>query len=170
MDKPDTPKLGPIARADLHANLKKQVTTTIEAGAKVLFGDEEQLKEASGVEGKGNFFSPMVLEGITKENPGFHIEFFGPVFVLYKVANDDEAVAIANGVEYGLGGAVYSKDEERAEKIAMEVDTGSMTVNAPFMPHFSLPFGGTKSSGYGREGGAVGYHEFTNIKTVAIPQ
>ena len=165
----ETRTLGPIARSDLHEGLKKQVLKTIEAGAKVLFGDVDQLNEPSGVEGKGNFFSPIVLEGITKENPGFHWEFFGPVFALYKVENQEEAVELANAVEYGLGGAIFSKNEERAEQVALEVDTGSMTINAPFMPNFSLPFGGTKSSGYGREGGIYGFHEFTNIKSVAIP-
>ncbi len=72
-------------------------------------------------------------------------------------------------MEYGLGGAVYSKDEGRAERVAMEVETGSMYVNAPFTGSFFLPFGGTKQSGYGREGGVEGFREFTNIKTVAIP-
>ena len=67
--------------------MKQQVLKTIEAGAKVVFGDVDQLKEPSGVEGKGNFFSPIVLEGITKDNPGFSWEFFGPVFALYKVEN-----------------------------------------------------------------------------------
>ena len=165
----ETAQLGPIARADLHDGLKKQVLKTIEAGAKVAFGDIDQLNEPSGVEGKGNFFSPIVLEGVTKENPGFFWEFFGPVFVLYQVENQEEAVQLANAVEYGLGGAVFSKSEERAEQVAMEVETGSMTINAPFFPHFSLPFGGTKSSGYGRDGGAHGFQEFTNIKSVAIP-
>ena len=83
----ETQPLGPIARADLHEGLKKQVLKTIEAGAKVLYGDVDQLNEPSGVEGKGNFFSPIVLEGITKENPGYFWEFFGPVFALYQVEN-----------------------------------------------------------------------------------
>ena len=165
----DSPaKLGPMARSDLLAGLKKQVQETIDAGAKVVFGDTEQLKEQQA-EGQGNYFSPVVLEGVAPSNPGFHYEFFGPVFVLYRVEGDKEAVSLANSVEYGLGGAVFSQDEERAQKVAMEVETGSMTINAPFFPNFALPFGGTKASGYGREGGLHGFHEFTNAKTVAIP-
>ena len=91
------------------------------------------------------------------------------MFTLYKAASQEEIIAIANGVDYGLGGSIYSKDEERAQQVAMEVETGSITINAPFYPNCNLPFGGTKSSGYGREGGLHGFHEFTNIKSVAIP-
>ncbi len=162
-------KLGPIARIDLLDSLKKQVLQTIESGASVVFGDVEQLKEPSGGEGKGNFFSPMILEGVSKENPGYNIEFFGPVFVLYSAENEEEAVGIANGVDFGLGGAIFSKDEDRAEKLAMEIETGSVSINAPFFPHQGLPFGGTKQSGMGREGGVLGFREFTNIKTIATP-
>ena len=90
--------------------MKKQVLKTIEAGAKVLYGNIDQLNELSGVEGNGNFFSPIVLEEITKDNPGFHWEFFGPVFSLYKVENEEEAIKLANAVEYGLGGAIFSKN------------------------------------------------------------
>ncbi len=146
------------------------MTATIEAGATVCYGNVEQLKEPSGAEGTGNYFSPMVLENIKKDNIGYSTEFFGPVFQLYCVDSVEDAINLANDVEYGLGGHVFSKSEERAEKVALEVETGTMFINGLFFPHKALPFGGVKSSGHGRELGPDGFHEFTNIKTVAIPQ
>ena len=111
--------IGPIARMDLLDHLKKQVKIALEHGAKAFHGDVAQLDAPSDAEGKGYYFSPVFIENITPENPAYHFEFFGPVFSLFKVKSEEEAVALANDVDYGLGGAVFSKDEERAKKVAL---------------------------------------------------
>lgn len=162
-------KLGPLARQDLFEGLKKQVRDTLEGGATVGYGNADQLKEGVA-EGAGNFLAPMIIENIKKGNPGYSTEFFGPIFQMYCVESEEEAVALANDVEYGLGGHVFSGDEARGEKVALEIDTGTMFINGFFFPTKELPFGGTKCSGYGREMGPEAFTEFTNAKTVAIPQ
>lgn len=111
----------------------------------------------------------MFIEGIDEKNPAYHIEFFGPVFSLYKVDSAEEAIRLANDVEYGLGGAVFSKDEEKAREVALQIETGMVFINDFTKSHWALPFGGTKASGYGRECGKAGLLEFTNNKTLAIP-
>ena len=92
----------------------------------------------------------------------FHEELFGPVAVVYKVSDDDEAVRLANAVDYGLGGSVWSSDEERAIEVASRLEVGMTNVNAPASEAADMPFGGTKRSGFGRELGPLGIEEFVN--------
>lgn len=134
----------------------------------MIFGNKEQLTLGLPQSGFANCFDPVVLEGITHSNPGYSMEFFGPVISLYSFDSDQEAINLANSIPYGLGGAVFSANVGRAENVALELETGNVQINGMFIPHFSMPFGGTKDSGHGRQGGTCGFREFTNIKSISI--
>jgi succinate-semialdehyde dehydrogenase/glutarate-semialdehyde dehydrogenase len=103
-----------------------------------------------------------VLTGITKDMRAYSEELFGPVAVVYSVGSDDEALALANDTTYGLGGAVFSTDADRARKLAQRLDVGMSNVNSPAGEGAEVPFGGTKRSGFGRELGPLGMDEFVN--------
>src|SRR5690348_6513415 len=109
-----------------------------------------------------NLLAPAVLTGVTPEMRAYREELFGPVAVVYKVGTDDEAVQLANAVDFGLGGAVWSTNEERAIKVAEQLEVGMANVNTPAGEGADLPFGGTKRSGFGRELGPLGIDEFVN--------
>ena len=114
---------------------------------------------AGGVLGEGPaaYYSPAVLTGITQEMRAYREELFGPVAVVYKVSSDDEALALANDTAYGLGGAVFSTDPERATKVAQRLEVGMSNVNTPAGEGAEVPFGGVKRSGFGRELGPLGH-------------
>jgi succinate-semialdehyde dehydrogenase/glutarate-semialdehyde dehydrogenase len=109
-----------------------------------------------------------VLTGITKEMRAYREELFGPVAVVYPVTSDEEALALANDTTYGLGGAVFSKDTERARKIAERLEVGMSNVNTPAGEGAEVPFGGVKRSGFGRELGPLGMDEFVNKRMFFI--
>jgi succinate-semialdehyde dehydrogenase/glutarate-semialdehyde dehydrogenase len=111
---------------------------------------------------KGAYYSPAVLTGVTPDMRAYREELFGPVAVVYKVSSDDESVDLANAVDYGLGGAVFSSDEQRAVAVARRLEVGMANVNTPAGEGADLPFGGTKRSGFGRELGPLGIDEFLN--------
>ena len=100
----------------------------------------------------------------------YNEELFGPVAVVYKVSDDDEAVNLANVVDFGLGGAVWSADEERATRVAEQLEVGMANVNTPAGEGADLPFGGTKRSGFGRELGPLGIDEFVNKRLFYVEQ
>ena len=110
----------------------------------------------------GAYLSPGVLTGVTPAMRAYTEELFGPIAVVYRVGSDDEAVELANAVEYGLGGSVWSRDEARAIAVAQRLDVGMANVNTPAGEAADLPFGGTKRSGFGRELGPLGIEEFLN--------
>ncbi|MCC3282377.1 NAD-dependent succinate-semialdehyde dehydrogenase [Arthrobacter caoxuetaonis] len=112
-------------------------------------------------EGPSAYLAPAVLTGITPEMRAYREELFGPVAVVYKVGSDEEAVKLANDSDYGLGGAVFSTDEERARKVAQQLEVGMANVNG-VGEGADIPFGGVKRSGYGRELGPLGMDEFVN--------
>lgn len=134
----------------------------------MIFGNPKQLAPGLPKSGNANAFEPIVLEGITPSNPGYSAEFFGPVIGLYSFDTDQEAIDLANSIPYGLGGAVFSTNVDRAQKVALELETGNVQINGMFVPIFEMPFGGTKDSGNGRQGGVTGFREFTNIKSIMI--
>ena len=117
---------------------------------------------AGGTLGEGAYFAPAVLTNVTPEMRAFSEELFGPVAVVYKVRSDEEAVELANAVDFGLGGAVFSTDEDRAIAVARQLEVGMANVNTPAGEGADLPFGGTKRSGFGRELGPLGIDEFIN--------
>lgn len=114
------------------------------------------------------YFAPAVLTGVTPNMRAYSEEIFGPVAVVYKVASDQEAIELANDSAYGLGGAVFSTDTERARKLAERLDVGMSSVNVHSAERAELPFGGVKRSGFGRELGPLGMDEFVNKRLLYI--
>ena len=154
--------LGPMSRADLRDELHEQVQRSIDGGARCLTGGKIP-------EGKGAFYSPTILTDVKKGMAAYSQEMFGPVAAIIPAKDDEDAIRIANDSVFGLGGAVFSKDIARAEKIARErVESGACFVNMMVRSDPRLPFGGIKESGYGRELSAFGLHEFVNIKTIVV--
>lgn len=154
--------IGPMARKDLREKLHEQVTESIEAGATIVCGCEIPDK-------KGFFYPASILENVTPNMPAYDDELFGPVASLIKAKDDKDAMRIANDSRYGLGGGIFSKNEEYAVDLAIKYfDTGMVNINGYNLSQVNLPFGGVKSSGYGREHGGFGIKEFVNIKSVMI--
>ncbi|MDT5150199.1 MAG: succinate-semialdehyde dehydrogenase / glutarate-semialdehyde dehydrogenase [Mycobacterium sp.] len=145
----------PLSSRRAAETLHEQVQDAVAKGATLHTG---------GVLGEGPaaYYSPAVLTGITPEMRAYREELFGPVAVVYSVADDDEALTLANDSDYGLGGAVFSTDTKRAEKIAQRLESGMSNVNTPANEGQEVPFGGVKRSGFGRELGPLGMDEFAN--------
>jgi succinate-semialdehyde dehydrogenase/glutarate-semialdehyde dehydrogenase len=154
--------VGPLARADLRDNLSRQVEESVAAGARLLLGGDVP-------EGPGFFYPPTVLTDVGPGMPAYDEETFGPVASIIPVADEAEAVRVANDTPYGLGAAVYTADVERGERIAAEqIEAGCCFVNDFSRSDPRLPFGGIKNSGYGRELSDHAIREFVNVKTVWI--
>ncbi|MFK0007801.1 NAD-dependent succinate-semialdehyde dehydrogenase [Paenarthrobacter sp. NPDC090520] len=149
----------PMASRAAAQQLAEQLQDAVRKGATLQVGGELATDSTA-------FFSPAVLTGVTPAMRAYHEELFGPVLVVYKVGNDDEAVVLANDTKYGLGGAVFSQDPERAKQVATDLVTGMVFANASSAEMPQLPFGGVKSSGYGRELGPLGVLEFSNQRLV----
>lgn len=117
---------------------------------------------------QGAFVQPTILTNVTSDNPAYYWEFFGPVSMILRASDEDEAVDIANDSPFGLGGSVFTKDEQRGEQVAHRISTGMVFVNHPTMVKADLPFGGIRNSGYGRELLGLGLKEFVNHKLVDV--
>ena len=159
MDKNTT--LGPLSTEGALVKLVDQVKRAVAKGATLVMGGQR-------IDRTGAFMQPTILADIKPGNPAFREEFFGPVALFFRVKNEDEAVALANDSEFGLGGAVFTKDVARGKRLASRVDTGMMFVNHPTCTTADLPFGGIKNSGYGRELSSLGIQEFVNKKLVRV--
>jgi succinate-semialdehyde dehydrogenase/glutarate-semialdehyde dehydrogenase len=109
---------------------------------------------------------PTILTNVSRENPAFHQEFFGPVALVFQARDEEEAISLANDSPFGLGGSVYSADVERAKGFASRLETGMVFINYPFMSAPELPFSGIKRSGFGTELSELGIREFVNRKLV----
>ena len=154
--------VGPQARVDLRDQLHEQVQKSIENGASLLLGGEKP-------EGDGAYYPVSILANVKPGMPAYSEELFGPVASIIKVKDEKEAVKVANDSHYGLGASVYSENVDKAERIAAkELEAGCCFVNDFVKSDPRLPFGGIKNSGYGRELGLYGIHEFVNTKTVYI--
>lgn len=153
--------LGPLSSKDAVETLTKQVEEAVKNGATLHYGGKP-------VDHKGNFFEPTILTNITRDNPAYFEEFFGPVAQIYVVKNDDEAVKLANDSHYGLGGAIFSQNIERAKGLASRIETGMVYINSLTDTAPELPFGGVKRSGFGRELSDLGIKEFVNQKLVVV--
>jgi succinate-semialdehyde dehydrogenase/glutarate-semialdehyde dehydrogenase len=156
-----TTDYGPMAREDLANELLRQVRKTVTQGAKVLLGADRPDRE-------GAFFNATVLTDVPKGSPAYAQELFGPVAAVFAVADEDEAVRLANDSPYGLGGSVWTQDVEKGKALAQRIDSGAVYVNKMMASHPAVPFGGVKRSGYGRELSYLGIREFTNQKTVWV--
>ncbi|MDX1761262.1 MAG: NAD-dependent succinate-semialdehyde dehydrogenase [Christiangramia sp.] len=152
--------IGPMARKDLREELHEQVEESVKKGAKVLCGGKMP-------EGDGFFYPATVLDNLEPGMPAYDDELFGPVASLIKAKDADDAMRIANSSRFGLGGGIFSKDEKKAMDLAKyHFDTGMVFINSFGLAKPNMPFGGVKDSGYGREHGGFGLHEFVNTKAV----
>lgn len=158
---PDT-EIGPQARADLRDELHDQVRRSIEKGAVCILGGEIP-------PGNNAYYPATILTNVTHEVPSYSEELFGPVASIITAKDEADAIRIANDSVFGLGSAVFTRDIAKGERIAAtELEAGSSYVNAQVRSIPELPFGGVKTSGFGRELGEFGIREFVNIKTVYI--
>src|SRR3984893_9170903 len=153
--------MGPMARVDLRDSLHKQVEGSIAKGARVLCGGKKP-------DGKGAFYTPTVLSGVTQGMPAFDEETFGPVAAIIRVPDIKAAVAAANASEFGLSGNVWTKDVDAARKIARDLYTGGVFINGFTASNPRVPVRGAQNSGYGRELSHFGLHAFVNPQTVWI--
>jgi succinate-semialdehyde dehydrogenase/glutarate-semialdehyde dehydrogenase len=154
-------EVGPLARADLLAELAGQVARAVERGAKLVCG-------GARVPRRGFFFAPTLLAELDAASPVLVEETFGPVAALVRVRSEDEAVAVANASRFGLGASLWSGDAARAEALAPRIEAGCVAVNGILKSDPRLPFGGIKDSGFGRELAAFGIREFVNVKSVWV--
>ena len=159
MDKATT--LGPLSTEAALVKLVGQVKQAVDKGATLVMGGKR-------IDRPGAFMEPTILADIKPGNPAFREEFFGPVALFFRVKNEEEAVALANNSEFGLGGAVFTKDVARGKRLASRIDTGMMFVNHPTWTAPDLPFGGIMNSGYGRELSSLGIQEFVNKTLVRV--
>ena len=139
----------------------EQVQKTIAAGAKLLTGGNR-------IAGPGFFYEPTVLVNVPKDSPAYREEVFGPVASIFRVRDSAEAIELANDHMFGLGASVWTNDPQEQEVFASELETGMVFFNTMVASDPRVPFGGVKRSGFGRELGAVGIREFTNMKTIWI--
>jgi len=154
-------EIGPLARRDLRDGLHRQVADSVARGARAILGGEVPA-------GPGAYYPPTVLTDVGPGMPAYDEELFGPVAAILRARDEDDAIRMANDTPFGLGAAVFTRDAERGERVAREIDAGSVYVNAQVASDPRLPFGGIKASGYGRELGAYGIKEFTNAKTILV--
>jgi len=152
-------QVGPVASERGRADLEELVADAVEHGATVLCGGERP-------DGPGWYYPPTVLAGISPEMRVHHEETFGPVATLYRAADLDEAVAIANDSPFGLSSNVWTRDEAEVDRFVRDLEAGAVYVNGMTASHPAFPFGGIKRSGYGRELAGHGIREFCNITTV----
>jgi len=158
----DDAQIGPMARVDLRDELHEQVERSVAEGAVIVTG-------GSLPDGPGAFYPPTILSNVQPGMAAYHEEMFGPVASIITVTNEDEAIAVANSSRFGLGGSVFTRDQDRGERIARDrIEAGSCFVNAFVASDPRLPFGGVKASGYGRELSHLGMREFVNVKTVVV--
>jgi len=131
-------------------------------GARVLMGGR-RIADTTG-----EFMQPTILTDIGPGNPAYKQEFFGPVALFFRVADEAAAVALANDSPFGLGGSVFTQDIERGKRVARQIETGMVFINSAAMSSPELPFGGVKNSGYGRELSGAGIQEFVNKKLIRV--
>jgi succinate-semialdehyde dehydrogenase/glutarate-semialdehyde dehydrogenase len=150
---------GPLSSEAALVQLLAQVDSAVKHGARLVMGGKR-------MDRPGSFMETTILTDIEPGNPAFRDEFFGPVVSFFRVANEAEAIALANDSDFGLGGSVWTRDVARGRRVASAVDTGMMFINNIDWTDAELPFGGIKNSGYGRELGNMGIQEFVNKKLV----
>ena len=156
-------QLGPLSSQDQFDTVKEQVDDSVNKGAKVLCGGEVPDRP-------GAYYPATVLADLVPGMPAYDDEIFGPVASIIRAKNDEDAMRLANESRYGLGGGIFSGDEERAVKLARDhFDTGMVRINSFGAADPNMPFGGVKDSGYGREHGGFGMKEFVNVKSIFLP-
>jgi succinate-semialdehyde dehydrogenase/glutarate-semialdehyde dehydrogenase len=154
-------QVGPLATAQGRDEVNEQVADALAKGAKAICGGET-------IDSPGWFVQPTALTGLTSDMRVYRDEVFGPVASFFRVANIDEAIALANDSDFGLGSSVWTTDPAEQLCFADGIEAGMVFINSMTVSYYDLPFGGVKRSGYGRELTSVGIREFTNIKTVWV--
>ena len=157
----DRTQVGPLASPRLAADLEAQVRRSVELGARVLTGGRR-------IDGAGSYFQPTVLADVPPGSPAYADELFGPVASLFRARDLDDAIRIANDTRFGLGASAWTRDAAEARRLARDLEAGSVFVNAMVASDPRFPFGGVKTSGYGRELSGFGLREFVNVKTVRV--
>ncbi len=153
--------LAPLSSQQAADDVRAQIARAVANGATATeIGPE--------VPEKGAFVQPTILTDLTPDNPAYYEEFFGPVSLVFRAADTDDAVRIANDSSFGLGGSVFTTDTERGKKVAAQIDTGMVFINHPTLVKADVPFGGVKRSGYGRELTGLGLTEFVNHKVIDV--
>jgi succinate-semialdehyde dehydrogenase/glutarate-semialdehyde dehydrogenase len=153
--------VGPLATAAIRDGVADQVARSVAAGARLLCGGQP-------LAGPGFYYPPTVLADVPATAPAAREEVFGPVAALFRVRDTGEAIALANATPFGLGAAAFTRDRAEAERLARELEAGTVFINGMVASDTRFPFGGVKRSGHGRELGAAGLREFVNIKTVRM--
>lgn len=152
-------QVGPLATSNIRDELDEQVRASVSGGAKILTG-------GSRLERQGYFYAPTVLVDIAADSPAAQEELFGPVASVFRARDLDDAITIANGTRFGLGASAWTRDRHEESRFVEEIESGLLFINGMVASDPRLPFGGVKSSGFGRELGEFGIREFVNIKTV----
>jgi succinate-semialdehyde dehydrogenase / glutarate-semialdehyde dehydrogenase len=155
--------VGPLANEAQVKTLADQIARSVRAGARLLSGGYP-------LDRPGYYFAPGVLTGITEDSPAYTEEIFGPIALLFRVPDIDEAIRLANDSEFGLGASAWTRNERERDRFIGELEAGMVFINAMVASDPRLPFGGVKRSGYGRELSHYGIKEFVNIKTVWIQE
>lgn len=153
--------IGPLVNAEAVEELTRQVEAAVADGAHRITG-------AHPIEGDGHYFQPGLIEGVEAGMDAYGQEMFGPVGMLFKVDSLDAAIALANDSPFGLGSAIFTQDEGEMERAFTEIEAGATFINAMTSSDPRLPFGGIKSSGYGRELAREGLLAFCNVKTCVV--
>jgi succinate-semialdehyde dehydrogenase/glutarate-semialdehyde dehydrogenase len=153
--------VGPLANESQVKTIAEQVEKSVAAGAQLRTGGRR-------LDGRGYYYAPTVLTGVTPDSPTYHDEVFGPVATIFRVASLDEAIRVANDSPFGLGASAWTRDPAERARFVAELEAGMVFINAMVASDPRLPFGGVKQSGYGRELAANGLREFVNIKSVWI--
>jgi succinate-semialdehyde dehydrogenase/glutarate-semialdehyde dehydrogenase len=154
-------ELGPMSSEEAAVTIIDQIRRSVDAGATILLG-------GTRTDLPGAFVQPTILTDLKPEIPAYYEEIFGPVASFYRVKDESAAIILANDSDFGLGCSIFTKDIERAEKMANQIDAGMVFINHPTWTQADLPFGGTKGSGYGRELSELGIQEFVNKKLIRI--
>jgi succinate-semialdehyde dehydrogenase / glutarate-semialdehyde dehydrogenase len=156
-------ELGPLSTEAAAVQIAEQVSKSVAQGAKVILGGKRMARE-------GAFMEPTILTDLKPGIDAYHEELFGPVASFYRVKDEAAAIVLANDSHFGLGGSVFTQDIERGKRVADQIDTGMVFINHPTWTQADLPFGGTKTSGYGRELSELGISEFVNKKLIRISE
>ena len=159
----ESTQLGPLATPGILDGLDEQVRKSVAMGARLLTGGQR-------VDRPGNFYAPTVLADVPVNSPAYREELFGPVAVVLRARDLDDAIRLANDTEFGLGASAWTTDTEEQRQLIDEIEAGMVFVNGMVASDPRLPFGGVKHSGYGRELSGYGIREFVNVKTVKVAQ
>lgn len=155
--------LAPLSSGQAKEDVLAQIKLAVDNGAELVYGGE-------AIDHPGNFVMPTIIAGLTKDNPIYYQEIFGPVGEIYKVSSEEEAIEVANDSNYGLGGTIFSSNKEHREAVAAKIETGMSFINSGWASLPELPFGGIKNSGYGRELSELGFTAFVNEHLIYTPK